>query len=544
MDPRSPASDRPQAALPPPALGLVARLEAQLGEERRELLRARRERQAEWDAGALPGPLPAGALPEAAHPDWRVAALPADLNCRRVEITGPVNNRKLVIQMLSRGEDGARADAAMLDFEDSMKPTWPNVIDGLANLAGAARGELVWRQAGEGGEREVRLDPDDMPLLMVRCRGLHLAESNVTLGGRPVAAGIFDLALGAWHAAGALRERGRTPKFYVPKCEHHLEAAWWNRVFRGIEEGLELERGTLRATFLVETLPAAFQMEEILWQIRERAAGLNVGRWDKIFSDIKCLAEHSDRVLADRATIGLERPWMRAYAERLVAICHRRGAHAIGGMAAFTPGKSAERRAEQRAKVLADKRFEADLGHDGCWVSHPFFIAPALEAFGRPHQLDRLPEPPPAASLLPHGSGPRTLAGLRTNLRAGIAYLRGWRAGIGCIAWDDLMEDLATLEIARAQTWQWLRHGVALDDGPVVDRPLVAAILERELERILGEAPPAEHDDWRAAAVDVEALFCAAELRPFLAEASEASAAGVRIDHASTKEAVPWATTR
>lgn len=364
---------------------------------------------------------------------------------------------------------------------------------------------------------------------MFRVRGLHLAESNLEVDGRPVAGGLAEAALVAFHTARALLARGRTPKLYVPKCEHHLEARWWNELLAATEQSLDLPRGTIRVTFLIETLPAAFQCEEILWEARERVTALNVGRWDKIFSDLKVLFEHPDRVLADRATISLERPWMRAYAENLIRVCHRHGAFGMGGMAAFTPGKTAERRAEQTAKVVADKRFEATLGHDGCWVSHPYFIAPALSAFERDDQLDVTPATPERPDLLPKGTPPHTLDGLRKNVRVGIAYLQGWSDGLGCIAWDDLMEDLATLEISRAQVGQWLRHGVALDDGGSVDRALVATVFAEELARIERELAAAFADadaldsarrSFRAAAREAETIFTERPIRPFLAEAS------------------------
>ncbi len=519
-----------QRLLPPWALDLVARLHRELEPDRQALLAARRERERRWDDGALPGYLPPDELPEA-HGDWRVAPLPADLLRRRVEITGPINSRKMVIQMLSRNDDGLRADAAMLDFEDSMRPTWPGLLAGLDNLIGAAVGELELVQPGADGApgKTYRIDPHDMPLLMVRVRGLHLAESNLEIDGAPVAGGLLELALAALHSARPLLERGKTPKYYVPKVEHHLEARWWNRLFAAVERELGLDGGTLRATFLIETLPAAFQVEEILWELRERAAGLNVGRWDKIFSDIKVLKAHPDRILADRATIGLGRPWMRAYAENLIRVCHRHGAFGMGGMAAFTPGKSAELRAEQTAKVLDDKRFERSIGHDGCWVSHPYFIGPALSAFPDDNQLAARPDLAERPDLLPQGGGPRTLAGLAKNVRVGIAYLKGWRDGIGCVAWDNLMEDLATLEISRAQTWQWLHHRIALDDGSRVDEQLVGRTFEQELERIeleLVEAIPdpglraAETQAFRAAAAEAAAIFTEPRLRPFLAEAS------------------------
>jgi malate synthase len=530
----SPAwTEQARRILTPEALALIADLQRELGAERRRLLAAREERQAAWDVGELPDfvdDVEAGA----ARGDWRVAPLPADLLCRRVEITGPINDTKMVINMLSRGADGARADAAMLDFEDSMKPAWGNVLQGVENLIGAARGTLGFVKPAVGGEPEkhYRLDPDDMPLLMARCRGLHLAESNLRVDGEPVSGGLMDLCLSAFHTAAPLIERGKTPKYYVPKVEHYLEARWWDRLLGRLEERLGLPESTLRATFLIETLPAAFQMEEILYELQRHAAGLNVGRWDKIFSDIKVLRMHPDRVLADRASISLNRPWMRNYAERLIRICHRHGAFAMGGMAAFTPGRTAELRERQTRKVVEDKELENSLGHDGCWVSHPYFIAPALSAFPQTHQLERIPDIDDRPDLLPVGGGPRTLDGLRKNVRVGIAYVKGWNQDIGCVAWDDLMEDLATLEISRAQTWQWLHHGVALDDGDRVSRELVEGIFDQELERIEDEirqamsalpeeAVEAEIELYRQARADAGAIFTEREFRPFLSGASE-----------------------
>ncbi len=530
---RAAATPAALEVLTTPAHGLIAKLHRRFDDRRRELLAERDRRQAAVDAGDLPGYLDLAS--EAVAGNWCVAPIPPDLRRRRVEITGPVNHAKMVINMLSRNAAGDRADTAMLDFEDSMKPTWRNVINGVHNVKQAAEGTLTFIQPAQGGSPEslYTLDPDDSAVMMVRVRGLHLEESNLCIDGRPVCGGLMDLTLTMVHAAEALLARGRTPKFYIPKCEHHLEARWWNQLFCALQTELGLPVGTLRATFLIETLPAAFQMEEILVEIRQHAAGLNVGRWDKIFSDIKVLRRHPDRVLADRASIDMERPWMRAYAQRLVQICHRRGAFAIGGMAAFTPGKSEQRRQQQTAKVLADKQLEASLGHDGCWVSHPYFIGAAMSAFERDHQLDVVD---PAANLypdlLPDSTGPRTMAGLRTNLRVGIGYLEGWNRGLGCVAWDDLMEDLATLEISRAQTWQWLAHGVHLDDGSAVTEDLVLRTFDEELNRIhrdveqtLGAASPDAVARAKAAFAvakdDAARIFLRRDLAPFLASASD-----------------------
>ena len=518
--------------LTPEAAALVVRLHRALAPERARLLAARRERQAQWDAGAAPGYLPLDEVP-AAYGDWQVAPLPADLQRRRVEITGPASDARMVINMLTRGADGQRADAAMLDLEDSMMPSWGNVMAAVANARAAAEGTLTAEKRGPDGTvlKHYRLDPEDMPVLMVRVRGLHLDESNVQVDGETVAAGLFDLALVALHTAKTLVAQGKTPAFYVPKVEHYAEARWWARLFALVEGALGLAPRTIRATFLIETLPAAFQMEEILYELRDYAAGLNVGRWDKIFSDIKCLQAHPDRVVADRATIGLGRPWMRAYAERLVRICHRHGALAMGGMAAFTPGRDEEARAAQTAKVVADKELEAALGHDGCWVSHPYFIGPALGPFeaalaGRDNQLDVMPEAVERPDLLLEGGGPRTLDGLLTNVRVGIAYLKGWQEGLGCVAFEGLMEDLATLEISRVQVGQWLLHGVRLDGhdgpatGPTVTPALVRHAFAEELDSLLHTAPATEHGAWRRAAAEAERVFLLEPLRSFLTLAS------------------------
>jgi malate synthase len=396
----------------------------------------------------------------------------------------------MVINMLSRNAAGKRADMAMLDFEDSMKPTWTNVIDGFNNVIGAAKGELYFKQPAKDGKpaKEYRLDSEDMPGVMVRCRGLHLDEEHVLIDGNPISAGMFDLAVSFYHSANHLIERGRTPKYYIPKCESYKEARWWNRLFDILEQEMGLDTGTLRATFLIETLPAAFQIEEILYEIRDHAAGLNVGRWDKIFSDIKVLRFHEDRIMPDRSTIDMSKPWMDQYAKRLIKICHSRGAMAIGGMSAFTPGKDPELRKKQTAKVRADKKNEHDIGHDGCWVSHPYFITSALECFPENNQLERtLPEQDKYPDLLPKGGGDVTEDGIRTNIRVGIAYMKGWNQDIGCVAWDNLMEDLATLEISRAQIWQWIYHNVEMNDGRQITRELVDRMFDEELEKILRE---------------------------------------------------------
>ncbi len=524
-----------QKILTPTALELMARLHRRLEHDRKTLLGARTVRQTGWDRGELPGFLD-DEITEKAKEEWKVAPLPLDLLCRRVEITGPISDTKMVINMLTRNQDGQRADAAMLDFEDSMKPAWHNIMQGVANLIGAADGSLTFVKPAqpEQGQKEkvYQLDLDDMPILMARCRGLHLDEANLHVDGEPISGGLMDLTLAVHHTAQTLLDQGKTPKYYIPKIEHHLEARWWNDLLSLLEDAIGAPRSTLRATMLIETLPAAFQMQEILYELRQHATGLNVGRWDKIFSDIKTLKAHPDRVLADRGSISLNRPWMENYAQLLIKICHRHGAFAMGGMAAFTPGRTAERREEQTHKVVTDKQFEFDLGHDGCWVSHPYFIGPAKAAFIRDNQLDVIPTIEDQPDLLPTATPPRTIEGLRTNVRVGIAYVKGWNEDIGCVAWDDLMEDLATLEISRAQVWQWIHHNIELDDGIRVDRELVECIFNEELEKIesdfLAELEVLDSQvmeeqirRFQKAKIDACRIFLEEEFRPFLKLSSD-----------------------
>ena len=470
---------------PPQLESLLTELHDLFEDERRVLLTARLEKQAQYDAGEVPRFIKD-------HParktGWKVATIPADLLDRRVEITGPISNTKMVINMLNPNQDGERACTAMLDFEDSMAPTWKNVISGIENVIGVANGNLSFTQpaAADSAAKVYKLNKSNMAHPMVRVRGLHLNEESVLINGAPISAGLFDLAMTAFHTAKNFLESGKTPKFYVPKCEHYLEARWWNQIFRTIEDSLQLAHGTLKVTFLIETLPAAFQMEEILFEIKERACGLNGGRWDKIFSDIKTLKMHKDRILADRSSIDMTRPWMDNYAKLLIKICHKRGAFAMGGMSAFTPGSEASVRKQQTEKVVADKSREASIGHDGCWVSHPYFITLAKAQFKKINQLEVMHADLPAEpDLLPQAIGPKTLNGLRQNIRVGVAYQQGWDQGLGCISFENLMEDLATLEISRAQVWQWLHHQVVLDDGTAVTESLVALLFEEECNKII-----------------------------------------------------------
>jgi malate synthase len=505
-----------QEILPPDLLKLISKLHHEFEPRRQELLESRRKRQKEYDEGKLPEYLDRNSA--AVKGDWRVAPVPDELSCRRVEITGPVNSAKMVINMLSRNQEGVRADMAMLDFEDSMKPTFSNVLDGYKNVISAVSGNLFFYSSA----RTYKLDPQDMAYIMVRVRGLHLDETNVQVSGTPVSAGLLDLIVCFYHTAKLYLSQNKTPKYYVPKCEHFLEARWWNDLFTALEESLGFPESTLRATFLIETLPATFQVEEILYEIRNHAAGLNVGRWDKIFSDIKILRNHSDRIMPDRATINMTKYWMENYAKRVIQICHTRGAFAMGGMSAFTPGTDAELREEQTRKVMEDKRREAQWGHDGCWVSHPYFIGVAMAAFERKNQLDKtLPEFDKYSDILPSGEGAHSLSGLRTNVRVGIAYMHGWNKDIGCVSFDNLMEDLATLEISRAQAWQWLHHGIVLDEGMKVDDQLMQEIFREETEKIIEEFGEEERQNILESSESAKKVFLQKNLSEFLTTASE-----------------------
>lgn len=510
----------------PNLVNIISTLHQKFEPRRQELLKARKNRQEKFDAGSLPSY--EDKTSEACTGDWKIKNIPQDFMQRRVEITGPVNDPKMVINMLSRNSEGYRADTAMVDFEDSMKPSFDNVIQGIKNVIAAANGNLRFEKTDANGkvEKSYVLDPNDMAGLMVRVRGLHLNESNFKINHTPVHGGLLELAACFYHTADTLLKKNKTPKFYIPKCEHHEEASWWNDVFTELENLCGYDKPTLRATFLIETLPAAFQIEEILFAAKEHIIGLNVGRWDKIFSDIKVLKNHADRISADRATINMQKFWMDHYAKRLIKICHSRGAFAIGGMSAFTPGRDEETRNQQTEKVFQDKSYEAEIGHDGCWVSHPYFIGHAMKAFTQDNQLsvtldnfDKFPD------LIMDGKGPRTIQGLRTNIRVGIAYLRGWNQNLGCVSWDNLMEDLATLEISRAQTWQWLHHQIKLESGETVTKDLINNLFSEELTNIINELNINENNEIKNEFIKAKdqafTLFTQEKLDDFLSENSD-----------------------
>ena len=464
-----------------PALELVAKLHRAFEPQRRQLLAARAERAKRLDAGERPD-----FLADTKHVrdgDWKIAPIPKALHCRRVEITGPVD-AKMVINAFNSG-----ADSYMTDFEDSNSPKWENQIQGQINIGRAIRRALTLEQGG----KTYRLN-DKIATLQVRPRGWHLDEKHVTVDGERVSGGLFDFALFLFHNAKEQLARGAGPYFYLPKLESHLEARLWNDVFVMAQNELELPQGTIKATVLIETILAAFEMDEILYELREHSAGLNAGRWDYIFSCIKKFKVDKNFCLADRAKVTMTAPFMRAYALLLLKICHQRGAPAIGGMSALIPIKNdPEKNAIAMAGIIADKKRDAIDGYDGGWVAHPGLVEPAMKEFlavlgDRPNQFDKQkPEVNVSATDLLNfqPEEPITEAGLRMNINVGIHYLGAWLAGNGCVPIHNLMEDAATAEISRSQVWQWIRSPKGLlDDGRKVSADLVRALVPEELAKI------------------------------------------------------------
>ena len=460
------------------ALDFVGELHARFEPRRRELLTARRERTAELLRGGTLDFRPE--TREIREGSWRVAEPPPDYRDRRVEITGPTD-RKLVINALNSGARGF-----MADFEDANSPTWANQVGGHVNLIDAIEGTIEYTSS-EGKEYKL---VDDPATLLVRPRGLHLPEKHLRIDGDPMAGALFDFGMHVFHGGRRLARQGRGVFFYLPKLEHHLEARWWEDAFTFAEEAFGLDRGTLRATVLIETLPAAFQMDEILWELRDHSLGLNAGRWDYIFSMIKCFRERPAFVLPDRDAVKMTVPFMRAYTELLVKTCHRRGAHAMGGMSALIPSR-ADPEANERAltRVRDDKLRESADGFDGTWVAHPDVVGVATEEFDRvlgsePNQIGR-PRPEvsvSAADLLDAEStlGEITEEGLRNDVNVGFQYISFWLGGRGAAGINGLMEDAATAEIARAQIWQWIRHGR-------FTRERVVQVLDEEMAAIRAE---------------------------------------------------------
>ncbi|MBX5443918.1 malate synthase A [Sphaerobacter sp.] len=470
--------------LTPEALAFVERLHREFNPRREELLRLRQERQAKILAGGTLDFLPE--TRDVREGEWSVAPAPADLNDRRVEITGPVD-RKMIINALNSG-----AKVFMADFEDANSPTWANVVEGQRNLRDAVRRTISFENP-DGRRYELR---DEIATLVVRPRGWHLVERHVEVDGQPISASLFDFGLYFFHNAAELIARGSGPYFYLPKLQGHLEARLWNDVFRSAQDALGIPQGTIRATVLVETIWAAFEMDEILYELREHASGLNAGRWDYIFSVIKTFRDRPDAILPDRAQVTMTVPFMRAYTELLVRTCHRRGAHAIGGMAAFIPSRRDPKVNEVAlAKVREDKEREAGDGFDGTWVAHPDLVPVAQAEFDRilgdrPNQKDRLREDVQvtAADLLAFQvpGGTITEEGIRNNVSVALQYINSWLQGVGAAAIFNLMEDAATAEISRAQLWQWLHHGARTAGGGQFTAERYERIRDEELAKLGG----------------------------------------------------------
>ena len=467
----------------PDALEFVAELQHRFGSRREELLEARGRRRARLADGEMLD-FPSDTR-EIRDGDWTVAPVPEDMQQRWVEITGPTD-RKMTINALNSGADGF-----MADFEDANAPTWHNMIDGHRNLRDAIDGTITYHDS-DGKDYELS---DNPATLLVRPRGWHLPERHLLVDSDPVSGSLFDFGLYLFHCARRLLRNGTAPYFYLPKMESHLEARLWNDVFVFSQDALGIPQGTIKATVLIETLPAAFEMDEILYELREHSAGLNAGRWDYIFSSIKCFPDRPEMVLPDRVDVTMTVPFMRAYTELLAATCHRRGAHAMGGMSALIPSRKGDQEANEKALdgVRKDKEREVSQGYDGTWVAHPDLVPVAREVFenglnGGPNQVSRRRDDVhvSAAELLDLAATPGAITdkGLRTDVNVGFQYISFWLSGRGAAAINSMMEDAATAEISRTQIWQWIRHCVKLDDGREVTPELVRQVLDEETGKI------------------------------------------------------------
>ncbi|MDG2522567.1 malate synthase A [Caulobacter segnis] len=504
-----PVEGRAAEVLTPEAISFVADLHRRFNARRKALLETRQARQARFDAGELPDFLAETADVRAA--DWVVAPLPADLFDRRVEITGPVD-RKMIINALNSG-----AKVFMADFEDATAPTWDNVVSGQVNLKDRWAGSLSHTDAKSGKSYALGATP---AVLLVRPRGWHLPERHLEVDGEAVSGALFDFGLYFFHNARAALAQGSGPYFYLPKLESHLEARLWNDVFVHAQQALGIPQGSIKATVLIETIPAAFEMDEILYELREHAAGLNCGRWDYIFSFIKRLGRRPEFLTPDRSAMVMGKAFLGAYSLKLIQTCHRRGAFAMGGMAAQIPVKDdPAANAAAFERVRADKEREASAGHDGTWVAHPDLVPVALEVFDRlmpqANQLDRKLEDLEITQgqMLELHPGHRSTAGVRENIRVGVRYTEAWLAGRGAVPLYNLMEDAATAEICRTQLWQWVKLGATLDDGGLIDRALFERLLTEEVAEIRARFAPQRLD----AAVELfSRMVLADQLEEFL----------------------------
>lgn len=499
--------------LSPEAVSFVVDLQRRFSDRRRDLLERRRKRQEAIDAGELPDFLPE--TESIRKSEWTVAPIPGDLTDRRVEITGPVD-RKMVINALNSG-----ANVFMADFEDSNSPTWLNNLSGQVNLRDAIRGDIAYASP-EGKQYVLGSKP---AVLFVRPRGWHLVEKHFVVDGEPVSGSLFDFGLYFFHNAKALIAKGSGPYFYLPKMQSHLEARLWNDVFVFAQEYLGIPTGTIRATVLIETILAAFEMDEILHELKDHSAGLNCGRWDYIFSFIKVFWNHPRFVMPDRSQVTMERHFLKSYVELLIQTCHRRGIHAMGGMAAQIPIKG-DASANEAAleKVRLDKLREVKAGHDGTWVAHPGLISTAKKVFDAhmptPNQIHVKREDVrvTAADLLEIPKGEITEEGLKLNIDVGIQYLESWLLGLGCVPIYNLMEDAATAEISRTQVWQWLHHGAHLNDGREITPELIRATITSQLQHIrslVGERR-FENGKFQEAAHLFEQMMTSSQLQDFL----------------------------
>lgn len=498
------------------AIALLESLCREFGDEVPVLLAKRKDKQARIDKGALPDFLPeTRAIRDGV---WQIRGIPQDLLDRRVEITGPVE-RKMVINALN-----ANAKVFMADFEDSLAPSWQKVIEGQINLRDAVRGDIEYTAPETG--KHYKLGPNPA-VLICRVRGLHLKEKHVEFNGQAIPGSLFDFALYFYHNYRQLLAKGSGPYFYIPKLESHIEARWWAKVFAFVEERFCLQAGTIKCTCLIETLPAVFEMDEILYELRSNIVALNCGRWDYIFSYIKTLKRHSDRVLPDRQAVTMDTPFLSAYSRLLIKTCHKRGALAMGGMAAFIPAKDPAQNEAVLQRVRRDKELEARNGHDGTWVAHPGLADTAMGIFneyiGQDHSnqlhITRdVDAPILAAELLKTCDGERTEQGMRLNIRIALQYLEAWISGNGCVPIYGLMEDAATAEISRASIWQWIQHGKSLSNGKLVTKQLFRDMLVEELANVKQEVGSDRftHGKFTQAAVLLEDITTSDELVDFL----------------------------
>ena len=508
----APVKEGYEQILAPEAVAFATDLQRTFNARRKELLIARSERQKRIEAGERPDFLPE--TKQIRDSSWTVAPLPKDILDRRVEITGPVD-RKMIINALNSG-----AKVFMADFEDSNTPTWSNLIEGHINLRDAIRRTITYADQGTGKQYKLN---EQTAVLFVRPRGWHLEERHVKVDGEAMSGSIFDFGLYFFHNANELLKRGSGPYFYLPKMESHLEARLWNDIFLRAQEKIGLPKGTIKATVLIETILATFEMDEILYELREHSAGLNCGRWDYIFSYIKKFASDAHSVLPDRAQVTMTTHFMRSYSKLAIKTCHKRNVHAMGGMSAYIPVKTDPVANEKAiAQVRADKEREAGDGHDGTWVAHPGLVPIAMEVFDRlmpqPNQIAKqLPDyNATAADLLQVPDGQITEAGLKQNVAVGLGYLEAWLRGIGCVPLFNLMEDAATAEISRAQLWQWLHNEVKLSNGSIVDAPLVESTIANELSAQKGKVDEARYAAYEKAANLMRDLVLAPEFTEFL----------------------------